>query len=1297
MEINIYKPKKPSKTQTFARYLMLVIAFLLVMGISNIIVGQTLLDNYDGVGDLTYTTEGSWSITGGQYVVSTAGITTPEHSYASYDISNSIAGWSLLSANQNSWFGWMDLNRASVGGWDASSYSCAMVLASNNADFNAGTTSGYAIGFRNSDDALVLFRFIAGIVSGTVELPGTSTQVIATDYIYANDDNGVNFYVEKLPTGEFKVYYLAGTKLSDADAPNKSNYTDGNFTSAVENTYTGAAYKYAGWAYSHSNGADDKAYFDNFGAGQSSVSNVTAPVFANVCINSLDLSWTLPSGYNAGTNTILVFAKASSNITLGTPTNNVSTYTANSNFSGAGTPYQNDALAKCVYKGDGTTVSITGLNAKTNYYFLIYNVLDPNTYSTGTLTNIATAPTNISPFTAASANGQITLTWTNPTTCYDEIMIVAKPSAPITANPSGDGTAYTANLAFGSGTLFDGTGYVVYKGSASPQTVTALTNGTVYYFKAFTRRGTNWSNGVEINATPSTAVINDYRSNGSGAWYLVGNWQQWNGSSWVAAGAFPNATTVNVTIRNGHTITLNASGYDVNNFIIENGGKIYTNTTLSGNRYINIWGSSLVCDGTIGNGSTYDEICFNIEGTDVTISGTGTFDCSRIRKNANTNPTSNLTISRNINLRWGTSSGTSLYNNAAGVFNVLINAGAIVSLIGGDDGFGNPVTGNCSIDGLAGTDGGLNSGSITVNGTLKITGTLYLKTNNATAGRGCSFIIGSTGVVYIGTIDAAASGAAGNTLTINNGGKLVITGLTPFTAFSTTNNTYNLNAGSIVEYAANGDQAIQTGWGAYSNLILSNSGNKSLSSALDVNIDMLISGSSVLVSNNNNVNVGGNWTNYGTAGFTEGTSTVIFDGTTNQTINCGGSKEEFYNFTVNKNSENLSLNNNIGINNILMLTKGNINTGTFMLELGYDISNTGTLDPTIGGYINGNMKRWFDAAINTGTTGLFPIGATLLVNGNINSYCPIQINFTTAPTTGGSLTAQFITSIPANYYDGLPLFDGPQEIDNLADEGLWQIDANTITGGYYTCVLSIEGLETVGNPDNIRILKRPVGGLWIADGTQSGNIGIPIKSTRTGMSGFSQFALGGLYGDGNPLPINLLNFSAKYTGSIVDLNWSTASESNNDFFTIERSADASSFNAITSIKGAGNSNSILHYTALDAFPLKGINYYRLKQTDYNSKYAFSKIISVNTIDNNCELEISQLYMQSNTLNLTLNCIDSKICIDIIDITGRVVFSQNFNSLEKSQNILLTLPALIKGVYFAKVTSDKTVVVKKFSL
>ena len=80
-------------------------------------------------------------------------------------------------------------------------------------------------------------------------------------------------------------------------------------------------------------------------------------------------------------------------------------------------------------------------------------------------------------------------------------MIVAKATTSITGTPSGNGSAYTANLSFGSGTAFDG-GYVVYKGSTSPQTVTNLTNGTLYYFKLFTSYGTDWSTGVEVSNTP---------------------------------------------------------------------------------------------------------------------------------------------------------------------------------------------------------------------------------------------------------------------------------------------------------------------------------------------------------------------------------------------------------------------------------------------------------------------------------------------------------------------------------------------------------------------------------------------------------------------------------------------------------------------------------------------------------------------------------------------------------------------------------------------------------------------------
>lgn len=249
------------------RRIILFIGFVLVGFVG---LGQTLLDNYDGTGDLTYSTEGTWVITGGQYEGQTGGVTTPEHSYASYDLSSVISGWDLQDSKANCWFGWMDLNRTTASGWGATNYSCGLVLAANASDFNAATTVGYAIGF-NSSGALVVFKFTTGIVSGTTALPGTSTSIVTSGYTYADANNGVNFYVELLSDGKWKVYYLAGAKLSDANATNKANYTGGNATSAsAESSYRGTTYKYSGWIYSHSTGASDKAYFDNFGAGQTS-------------------------------------------------------------------------------------------------------------------------------------------------------------------------------------------------------------------------------------------------------------------------------------------------------------------------------------------------------------------------------------------------------------------------------------------------------------------------------------------------------------------------------------------------------------------------------------------------------------------------------------------------------------------------------------------------------------------------------------------------------------------------------------------------------------------------------------------------------------------------------------------------------------------------------------------------------------------------------------------------------------------------------------------------------------------
>lgn len=95
--------------------------------------------------------------------------------------------------------------------------------------------------------------------------------------------------------------------------------------------------------------------------------------------------------------------------------------------------------------------------------------------------------------------------WPAPTGCYDEFLVVGKTGGAITGSPSGDGSAYVADANFaGVGTAFGG-GKVVYKGSGTNVLVSGLTLGQTYYFKIFTRRGTDWSSGVETSVT--TRVI----------------------------------------------------------------------------------------------------------------------------------------------------------------------------------------------------------------------------------------------------------------------------------------------------------------------------------------------------------------------------------------------------------------------------------------------------------------------------------------------------------------------------------------------------------------------------------------------------------------------------------------------------------------------------------------------------------------------------------------------------------------------------------------------------------------------
>ncbi|WP_051568257.1 DUF2341 domain-containing protein [Crocinitomix catalasitica] len=117
------------------------------------------------------------------------------------------------------------------------------------------------------------------------------------------------------------------------------------------------------------------------------------------------------------------------------------------------------------------------------------------------------------------------------------------------------------------------------------------------------------------------------------------------------------------------------------------------------------------------------------------------------------------------------------------------------------------------------------------------------------------------------------------------------------------------------------------------------------------------------------------------------------------------------------------------------------------------------------------------------------------------------------------------------------------------------------------------------------------------------------------------------------LPIELLHFNAfLFDENKVQVDWTTASEINNDFFTIERSLDTENWEEIAIIDGAGNSTRKIDYQYLDQLDLRGIFYYRLKQTDFDGSYSYS---GIETIDYRLNSSDSKLTVYPNPSKNTI--------------------------------------------------------------
>jgi hypothetical protein len=180
------------------------------------------------------------------------------------------------------------------------------------------------------------------------------------------------------------------------------------------------------------------------------------------------------------------------------------------------------------------------------------------------------------------------------------------------------------------------------------------------------------------------------------------------------------------------------------------------------------------------------------------------------------------------------------------------------------------------------------------------------------------------------------------------------------------------------------------------------------------------------------------------------------------------------------------------------------------------------------------------------------------------------------------------------------------------------------------------------------------------------------------------------------LPVKLLNLNAVYNSDkdVVDISWSTLSEENNDYFTIEKSIDGVNFKSIGKVEGNGNSSSLIEYSFRDVSPSNNqVVYYKILQTDFNGKTTQSGLVSVKTklieevklienpIINNAELNIESLSNQN-------------ISINVYNMTGNIVGTYNQELYKGSNYVSVDLNNLSEGLYMLHIIDKNNRIIEQ---
>jgi len=220
-----------------------------------------------------------------------------------------------------------------------------------------------------------------------------------------------------------------------------------------------------------------------------------------------------------------------------------------------------------------------------------------------------------------------------------------------------------------------------------------------------------------------------------------------------------------------------------------------------------------------------------------------------------------------------------------------------------------------------------------------------------------------------------------------------------------------------------------------------------------------------------------------------------------------------------------------------------------------------------------------------------------------------------------------------------------------------------------------------------------LGTATITPGSPYANVGQATNAVITSGNFFRAWTLSS---SNAPLPIQLVSFTAVCQDYYALIQWTTATETNNDYFTIERTQDGINYTTIQVVKGAGTSSTSHTYIAIDESPLTGISYYRISQTDLDgttrnlNTAVFEPCVNDESINAFCN-DGSNIYVQINSLE------SEGYTLILTNTLGQTITTQTYNASIGLNNYKLQVNNVARGIYILHIIGKDKTYSKKLSL